>query len=610
VPLLRIQSVGRSVFGDGVSNDAAGTIGATLSGFTNKIFFDKVEVNFGTTGVNRFAMVTNGIILGYDKLNIVSGEYRMNGSALNIRSSLTNNGIFSHLAAVLTFADYQTGTSVASTVPCSINGSGTFRNLLANPTASFLAVTVNNTSSTGLTINTNNLVFGGTLTGTAGVINVGTNTVYIGTATNYATTPATTPGIVTTGTLSGFTTPATGLGFILGTGGGIRRYYTNALIGTLGTGSATWFPLLHPTTKEVRYFYLTNSAAFTTGGWVEAKYTDVSGTTDVAIGTDGVPLDRRTNSYWTVTTGGGLVDGVSTYSIQTQADNFGSVNTLANLKLSKISSIFGGTNTLTNAGTVAAPVIKRDAIPFGEINTGTGVNIYIAVEQADNPLTPPVVSAQTGNWNTGSTWVGGVVPSATDFVQILAGHNVTLDADATCGALTIAATGTLTANANTLNIGNTGGGARLLNVAGTLTLGGTGTINHNGNLIMASTSTLNMSGGNFNVDGNSGTGGVPTGTSIVRFLTSALNFTGGTFTVVDPHFFSGASDFALSYSNATSVNIPAAGTIFKFGNGVSTHAGGSATNGFYLNTLGRCYCRFGNGYKPFCNQCNNNRYQW
>lgn len=40
-------------------------------------------------------------------------------------------------------------------------------------------------------------------------------------------------------------------------------------------------------------------------------------------------------------------------------------------------------------------------------------------------------SAQSGNWNVGSTWVGGVVPA--DQAVIANGHVVTVSADATVG---------------------------------------------------------------------------------------------------------------------------------------------------------------------------------
>jgi Fibronectin type III domain. len=74
------------------------------------------------------------------------------------------------------------------------------------------------------------------------------------------------------------------------------------------------------------------------------------------------------------------------------------------------------------------------------------------------------ISAQTGNWNTGATWVGGVVPSTNADVTIADGHIVTLDVNATLNLLTIGQ-----GSSGTLHIGNDGT-ARTLIVSGDLTI--------------------------------------------------------------------------------------------------------------------------------------------
>ncbi len=74
------------------------------------------------------------------------------------------------------------------------------------------------------------------------------------------------------------------------------------------------------------------------------------------------------------------------------------------------------------------------------------------------------ISAQTGNWNTGSTWVGGAVPSTNADVTIANGHTVTLDVNASLNSLTIGQ-----GSSGTLHIGNDGT-ARTLTVSGDITI--------------------------------------------------------------------------------------------------------------------------------------------
>jgi hypothetical protein len=55
----------------------------------------------------------------------------------------------------------------------------------------------------------------------------------------------------------------------------------------------------------------------------------------------------------------------------------------------------------------------------------------------------PVVSATTGDWNTGSTWIGGFVPTSTSVVLIQTGHVVTLSDTRSCDNITVETGGTL-----------------------------------------------------------------------------------------------------------------------------------------------------------------------
>lgn len=75
-----------------------------------------------------------------------------------------------------------------------------------------------------------------------------------------------------------------------------------------------------------------------------------------------------------------------------------------------------------------------------------------------------IASAQSGNWSVGSTWVGGVAPTAADDITVASGHTVTLDA-AFIVEKTLTVNGKLDLSTYNLAIGN--GTAK----DGTLTLG-------------------------------------------------------------------------------------------------------------------------------------------
>lgn len=96
-----------------------------------------------------------------------------------------------------------------------------------------------------------------------------------------------------------------------------------------------------------------------------------------------------------------------------------------------------------------------------------------------------ITSAGNGDWNTGATWVGGVVPTSADDVVLL--HTVTADVDITVrsifantGILTVAASRSITCTAagfsvNTGPVSSASGGVNITGSNITVTLNGTGT---------------------------------------------------------------------------------------------------------------------------------------
>ncbi|MCX7954130.1 MAG: gliding motility-associated C-terminal domain-containing protein [Bacteroidales bacterium] len=110
-----------------------------------------------------------------------------------------------------------------------------------------------------------------------------------------------------------------------------------------------------------------------------------------------------------------------------------------------------------------------------------------------------VSNAVTGNWNSASSWVGGVIPTSNDSVVIVSGANITLNVNATVYKLKINSGGVLNIGDHTLSlIGNTVLGGNL-EIYGTLNLN-SGTIQLTGDFILYG--TFNHGTGTVTFNGN------------------------------------------------------------------------------------------------------------
>ena len=167
-----------------------------------------------------------------------------------------------------------------------------------------------------------------------------------------------------------------------------------------------------------------------------------------------------------------------------------------------------------------------------------------------------ILSAATGNFNAGATWVGGIVPGAADEARASTGHTVTITANVTCTELSNAGTGTFILNSGVTLTANVTHKSATLSVncltfsaaspatasivgnctgatagsGGAVLCSGSGTLSVTGNVIGASVINsnciLNSSTGTVNITGNLTAGSVTNAGAAFNSSTGTINVIG------------------------------------------------------------------------------------
>lgn len=447
------------------------------------------------------------------------------------------------------------------------SGSGATVTSTANtfvPNASFTNLTFNNNSYLqGATVNVNNLVVAGTLNTAGSLINLGTNNLTLGTS-------AAAPGTLTAGT-----------GFFTSTTGTFTRWVGTAAV-TL-TAAAGQFPFA--TTQGLDRTFFVGQTSATAGGTISVRFADANGLTTISPSyTDGsVTVDNRTAGGWVVSTGNGYTS--TTMSVQLRGANiFQNVTTPADMRVTAANATAPGTHGTTSTFVSGVANVSRTGITSALFNS-TGA-FYLGGNSQNFPVIYTAIAS--GNWGDASTWDLNAVPPTTANVVIATPYNVTVNTASSANAVTVQSNAQLTLSGSTLTIGPSGGGNRMLDVSGTVAIS-SGTLNVNGYANFNSGSSFNMSGGNFNIDGNSGTAAssVASNQNLLNFSVgatgNAISATGGTITIVDPHANTGLA-LGINRASSSAATCDFSGTIVRFGDGTSTTAG-VASQGFSVATL-------------------------
>ena len=226
----------------------------------------------------------------------------------------------------------------------------------------FYDLTTNNTFVTApqIVLGVNTTVKN-TLTMTSGVINLAGFTKTLGTA-------AASPGALSHGA-----TLASGWMY----GGNFARYLNTV---TIADRNVTGLFPMGNSTIDFRPFYVSAPAvAPTTGGTIMLSQTTNTHITSVSFPDGASTVERRNDSYWTMTPGGGLAGG--TYNLSGEGTGFGYIGAVADLRLTLVGSVVGTAGA--NAGTTANPQVNRTGLTLAELSN----NFYISsVDKINSPL--------------------------------------------------------------------------------------------------------------------------------------------------------------------------------------------------------------------------------
>jgi hypothetical protein len=607
------------IIGDGVSTTPGNADGFIMENYySGHSPLQNVIIN-GGAGTNRHATGSNRNSTAYGfeckgNLTINAGSEMRNatgtagtGSVFFVGGNITNNGTLTISGTSPLSLGISTGvTAPYVTSANTISGTGVFRNSIVTSTANFANLTLNNPLGINFA-NTNSLLSGtnvgtvsGTLTITAAALGIDLNG---GTFVLGVNTPS-----ITAGTLSW-----TAGGF---KNGSFKKYLATATMGTTINTSGGLWPFVVAGTN--RNFQIAASTAPSAAGSITVSHADVAGLATVALSDGGNAVDRQSNASWTVTTADGLAGG--TYLATANNEGMFTLAAAPGTYPRLIQgAIFVGAHGAAT-GTANAAVTNR---------TGITSTDFLGTKTYSSGITAATVgfySVQTGDWNVGSTWNTGTVPTATNDVVIQPGHIVTVNSAAniaktllmngnavlnvTSGDLSIAAPATtavvlteglyatINVNGGVLNIGTS---AATTNFAGFVANGtlnvSSGTLNVYGYASLPSTAVFAQTGGAINVDGNKGgvaANSVAVAVPHLSIATSLVTLTGGTMTIVDPHAATtGTTNYSFSYTGTASIN-NTVGWSFIAGSSASSDAGGFATYGLFLNNAGG---------KIYFNQC-------
>ena len=189
------------------------------------------------------------------------------------------------------------------------------------------------------------------------------------------------------------------------TSGTLKRFFPSSGLPTTATVDSR-FPFGSGANDRSVYIYF-SATSVTAGDYISVTHSAIINATAIApsFNDNGSLLDKRTNSNWVITFGGGFNLGATTISAQAQATNIGSVDDITTLRLTDAVAGFG--TLIATTGTTDAPMVGKSGLILTDIN---GKNLYVGsnITNVLQIVTFTWTGAGNTNWANAANWTGGV----------------------------------------------------------------------------------------------------------------------------------------------------------------------------------------------------------
>ncbi len=540
--------------GDGISSDSSGsTNGMTLFCYTYK--FQNVTVNNNVSASNNRSASMGYELSVLGDLTIFPGaEFRnLSNRYLKLSGNLTNHGkLVTGPNAFLMFEGVSGQT---------ISGNGDFSNSTTSPTANFGSISFANRSAAGVTFSgkgwhslpstvSTSLNFNSGDSTMLNRINIGNDTFTLGTSLN--------PGILVHYYQGGFT------------GGTFRRWMPTAYF-TISTTTGR-FPFIsaasvsknHSRDLSISLSGLRNSGIFSVSFFDSAGMNPATPFND-----NGAIIEKVSKTFWKVSHLFDTGSSGSDLDIRIKGDGLISTQIYQGMRIT------GATGSILSVGQIdvgtGGPISPEGNKTDTKVSnlSAIPVSLYLGMDSV-------IQTAQSGPWQSGSTWVGGIVPGCR-VAAINKGHNISVNSGSSSARdLHILASGQLRIGGGSLQIGCDTLRNHQLQNSGSLQVD-SGTLTVNGKILNLPGITFIQTGGSIIIDpSDHGKPASSASGSVLVFQSGGTtSLSGGNITIVDPPI----NGYSVSSSTAA---FPASGNhTFIFGNGVSADTNANL-NGFII----------------------------